>query len=460
MLRGPVPDSPRRHASFGVSRVTAFAGDMTQGFYAFRAEMDSRGNGRASELQSAGALERALRQQALVAETDGGQDNPGQPQKDTTPSTIMKEAAKAKAIGCEALYCDPGWDTNFASKIWDDRATGHAARFRRDAEERLRPQALAPHAAFRLVQPEQLSAGMFPHAPGTATATGIALRRVEAVRRGDGEAPQCPGRRGRRYFMFDGTGYNAEGPCWDPAHGHPLPLTMRGARRRHQLCSRARSTKTIPHVSIEMHDQVMGGAPYRYVPLYYGYGKNALGASPRSASTRLGLRNDVGPDGQPRRRRDASRSITTTSPTRCRSTFTSICATDNENALVFWWNASTVRYLGIGGTHTNPKLTMSHVAAMKTYMRLKPFFTAGTFYGISETVHVHRHPTDNAAVMNCFAIGNADTLKFQFDPTKVGLKADKQYKFTGDDFVKNGESYFGQVPVAADGHTLVEVTEV
>ena len=37
----------------------------------------------------------------------------------------MKEGAgKARDIGCEALYLDPGWDTQFASKIWDDARLG------------------------------------------------------------------------------------------------------------------------------------------------------------------------------------------------------------------------------------------------------------------------------------------------------------------------------------------------
>ena len=27
-------------------------------------------------------------------------------------------------MGCEALYMDPGWDTSFASKIWDEARLG------------------------------------------------------------------------------------------------------------------------------------------------------------------------------------------------------------------------------------------------------------------------------------------------------------------------------------------------
>jgi len=77
--------------------------------------------------------------------------------------------------------------------------------------------------------------------------------------------------------------------------------------------------------------------------------------------------------------------------------------TDNANALVFWWTASTCRYLGIGGrfgvkasppsvevqfAHLGigeknsppPEIWQAQKKAMQTYLRLKPFFVRGDFY--------------------------------------------------------------------------------
>jgi hypothetical protein len=133
--------------------------------------------------------------------------------------------------------------------------------------------------------------------------------------------------------------------------------------------------------------------------------------------------------------------------------------TDNDQALVFWWNASTCRYLGIGGTHADPKVNDAHFAAMKTYKRLKPFYTAGIFYGINEMVHLHRHPMDNAAVINCFSVGAPTTTSLPFDPARFGLKTGKEYKFTGATFTKTSEGLVIHVSVNSDGHTLVEITE-
>ena len=40
--------------------------------------------------------------------------------------------------------------------------------------------------------------------------------------------------------------------------------------------------------------------------------------------------------------------------------------TDNPNALVFLWNASTCRHLGIGGTYNDAAVEKAHEEAMTT----------------------------------------------------------------------------------------------
>jgi len=51
---------------FGVTRITAFEGGITEGFYAFRAEMESRGHACPKGFNPPGSLERTLRQQTVV----------------------------------------------------------------------------------------------------------------------------------------------------------------------------------------------------------------------------------------------------------------------------------------------------------------------------------------------------------------------------------------------------------
>jgi hypothetical protein len=202
--------------------------------------------------------------------------------------------------------------------------------------------------------------------------------------------------------MFDGTAYNAIDPCWDPAHGHPLPLTC--AAHVDATNSIARHVhEKYPRVSIEMHDQAVGGAPIRYVPLYYGYGPDPTGKSALGFDTIWGFEMMWNPMDDLR----SGRSILLYYYNLAYSIPLYLhidLRTDNDQAIVFWWNASTCRYLGIGGTHTDPKVNDAHFAAMKTYIRLKPHFAAGTFYGLDEMTHLHRHPTDSTAVIDCFNV--------------------------------------------------------
>jgi hypothetical protein len=105
---------------------------------------------------------------------------------------------------------------------------------------------------------------------------------------------------------------------------------------------------------------------------------------------------------------------------------------DNANALVFWWNASTIRYLGVGGKHPDEKVWQAHKDAMKTYLRLKPFFTQGEFYGLDEMIHVHTLKEKNAAVINCFNLAeNPETKTFTIDLVQVGLSPQSQYEIRG-----------------------------
>ena len=46
-----------------------------------------------------------------------------------TKAIIEKEAAKAKAYSCEALYLDPGWDTEFGTFLWGEQWLGPRTAF-------------------------------------------------------------------------------------------------------------------------------------------------------------------------------------------------------------------------------------------------------------------------------------------------------------------------------------------
>jgi len=75
---------------------------------------------------------------------------------------------------------------------------------------------------------------------------------------------------------------------------------------------------------------------------------------------------------------------------------------DNDNCLAFWWYASTVRHLGIGGKGGNEQRWEAYKRAMTEYKSLKDLYTRGLFYGVDELTHVHVLPEDGRCVVNAF----------------------------------------------------------
>jgi hypothetical protein len=255
-------------------------------------------------------------------------------------------------------------------------------------------------------------------------------------------------RDGATFFMFDGDQY--EGECWDPNHGHSVP-----ARRGEHVqgnCALARLVhEEYPNVLIEMHGPT---------PSYYGHGRASAG---RQAAGGLGYDSVWAFELMWRPMDDllSGRSIALYYYALAYGLPLYIhidLRTDNANALVFWWNASTCRHLGIGGTHEDVNAQKAHHEAMATYLRLQSFFKAGAFYGVDEMVHVHVHPTDPAAVVNCFNLEDHPVGRtIEFEPAKFGLPSGAKYDIKGGVARREADRYVVDVEIPARGHVLLEV---
>ncbi len=451
---------------FGVTRVTAFAGDWLQGFYTFRSEMEKRGHG-VPEGFNPPVHWNELYDNKLWWLPGDEQNDPAMRKKYYTLDSMKEEAAKAKAIGCEALYMDPGWDTSFGSKIWD--------------EERL-----TPYKSFTTMLEREYGLKSSLHTPLSGWCDPSSYP-VEACRLdrfgkratwnpagGFSEPVLCGASQqyvtvtadrlktlskgGAAFFMFDGTAYHEA--CWDPNHGHQVPSKLE--EHGQATCRLARMVHAdSPNVLIEMHDPALGGAPMRACPIYYGYGHCPEGE---------GVCQALGFDTvwafelmwKPMQDLTSGRSIALYYYNLAYSLPLYIhidLRTDNQNAVVFWWNASTCRHLGIGGTHPDPAVRQAQKEGMANYRRLKPYFAVGAFYGIDEQTHVHSDSKANSAVMNCFNLdGHPAKREIRFEPAKLGLSPNKSYQFSGASLSRSGDAYVGTVSIPALGHTLVEVT--
>jgi len=263
-------------------------------------------------------------------------------------------------------------------------------------------------------------------------------------------------RDGARFFMFDGTMHNGE--CWDPQHGHRVPsgraehveATNRLARLVHA---------SYPNLLIEMHDQMLGGTHLRYVPTYYGQGIGGRPEADRASGFDSVWAFELMWDPMTDLVGGHSIALYYYNLAYSLPLYLHIdLRKDNAQCLMFWWNASTCRHLGIGGTHADPGVRKAQKEAMATYRRLAAFFKAGTFYGLNEMVHVHVHPTETAAAINCFNLeDHAVNHRVEVDPGKLGLEAAVSYKFTGASARRSGNRYAFEVGVPAYGHSLVEL---
>lgn len=455
---------------FGVVRVTPFKGDRKKGFYAFRKEMASRGH-RHPDHFNPPLHWNELYDNKLFFQPNS--DAPEVRKKYYSLSDMKAAAAKAKWFGCEALYLDPGWDTNFGSKIWDRIRLGPLKNFtsmlRKDYGLKCslhtplsgwcNPTSY-PSDCYRLDRFNRRARweGQFPATKPSADyppICGASNQYVEeTLRRLDVLAAE-----GAIFFMFDGTAYHAE--CWDLHHGHPVP-----ARRQAHVDATVRLARLVhekfPDVLIEMHDPVVGGFRSHYTPVYYGHSPNpdtAEHAGTHGFDSVWAFELMWNPMDDLMSGRAIALyyySLAYSLPLYIHIDL----RTDNENALVFWWNASTCRHLGIGGTHTDPAVVNAQREAVRSYKRLKSFFTHGRFYGIDELTHVHVNANATGAVINCFNLQDMpETRAIGFSARDYGLDTRTQFQFSQGEVSGTGDLYIVRVAIAAHGHTLIEVTQ-
>ena len=309
-----------------------------------------------------------------------------------TLDSMKEEAAKAKAIGCEALYQDPGWDTTFASKIWDESRLGSYASFTAmlQRDYGLKSSLHTPLSGWCDPSSYPIEAHRLDRFGERATwdpAAGFSLPVLCGASQQyltvTNQRLHDLAKNGATFFMFDGTAYHEE--CWDPNHGHQVPSRLEEHTQATSRLARMVHTDS-PQVLIEMHDQAVGGAPMRACPIYYGYSHcpegeqfcQALGFDTVWAFELMWKPMEDLTSGR------SSLSTTTTSPIACRCTSTSTFA-------------PTIRMLSSSGGTLPPAAT----SALAERIRTRQFATRRrkawqTIVGLKRTMR----PASSLASMN------------------------------------------------------------
>jgi hypothetical protein len=435
--------APGGSFTFGVTRYEALDGDWREAYAVFRRFTESKGHVLPKGYNPPVHWNELYDNKLWWAE--GGVNAENQ-KKYYQRKDMEEEAAKARELGCECLYLDPGWDTVLGSTIW--------------AEDRLGSQ-----ESFVAMLREKYGLALALHTPLAPWSDLEGF--PEECRRMDKDGTRqkeiCPAsslymemkiarfkelcKNGAAFLMYDGSWF-LDG-CCDKSHGHSLPLT-----HDEHLDAILRIEREVhaeyPHVLIEQHDPMAGPGTVRYAPTYF------LHAKPGAFDELWGYEYmwDIMDDVTTRRAvalyyANLAYSIPIYLHIDLRK--------DNPRAMAFWWYASTCRHLGVGGKHADPATWEAHKSAMRTYLSLKRFFTQGVFHGLDEMVHVHTLPDLREAVLNVFNIENKTENKtIRFRLSDVGLP-EGAVEVEGASFTaKNGEVIL-EVSMPGASHQLVKV---
>ena len=453
--------APGERAELGVSYIVTVRGGFAEACYAFRAFLDEHG------CRFSADYDPPVHWNELYDNPEWSLGTPGRPPEPRatrpltyTKATLFEEAAKARDYSSQALYLDPGWDTDMATLRWGAEWLGDRRTFVRELAE-THGLALALHC---------------PLAPWLSyDGRGVSAWPREALRVGPDGAPiegsVCLGARqyldeaerrlaehcadGVAFLMFDGNWWG--GGCWGLDHGHAVPYTLE-AHCRASLDLAQRVHGRFPRVLIEMHDMIAGGRPTRFTPVYYKHGL------PGSYDENWGFELMW----QPLDDLTAGRA-------RALYDYNLGCNVplylhidlrdDNEHALALWWYASTCRHLGIGGTHADPRVAALQRHAMRRYRALDRYYKRGEFFGFGEEVHVHALSHEHGMVVNLFNLSDqAREIGAEIPLDRLGLDRDRWYaprpSHSSDRFDADAGTYTLARPLAPWSPAVVEVRAI
>jgi len=422
---------PGRSVVLGLNRYQTVSGDYVEGLYAMREFLDERGCRFPADYNP------PAQWNELYDSPFWDVDTPGKPDgniDDTravlyTKALMETEAAKARDYSCESLYLDPGWDSNFGTLIWGEKWLGP----RREFVDRMKKEyglglslhcPLASWMSHPVMRTNNPGVRAYPETSFRKDAEGKIL--TNSICCGSRQYLDLALRRmlescadGVGFLMFDGDWY--QGGCWNRDHGHPVPYREEDQVEAVSGLAQGVHAK-YPRVLIEMHDPIGSGSPAKFTPVYYKYG--LPGGFDENWGFELMWRpmHDL--------RAGAAKALYYYNLGCNVPAYLHVdLRDDNDHALVLWWYASTCRHLGIGGTHPNPFVAELHRREMKRYREWERFFKRGEFFGISEEIHLHVLPKENAFVANLFNLSSETrVIRGEFDLRRAkGLDLNRYY---------------------------------
>lgn len=340
-----------------------------------------------------------------------------------TKERLLKEAEKARDCGCELLYLDPGWEQAEGTTLWDEERLGAVSDLIAVLKKEYGLQ-LGFRTILRCYQDHWEQRHMVQHSGKSKEPIEWYGQRLWELCLNDQsfwqqklERISSITKHGARFLMVDEMDWR--GPCHDSEHGHSVPTAaVDHVRAVYALCRELR--RRCPELIIECHDPVWPWQTSIYVPSYFQQGFGERGAYYENWGFEY-MWDCIQDLKSGKALALYYYNLGCSIPLYLHITM----AADNDACLFFWWAASTVRHLGIGGKYghetVNPsglpphdpeKRFAAYQQQMALYRRLKPYFVRGVFHGLQENVHLHTLPNRSGGVVVMFNLTDAEqTIK-------------------------------------------------
>ncbi|MCX8053779.1 MAG: hypothetical protein N3B12_08215 [Armatimonadetes bacterium] len=382
--------APSAEFPFGKTRYQFYEGLWREGAYLFREFMAGLGHGVPEDYDPS---------IHWSSHYDIGRhhNNPYALAENYNPEMLEIEATKARDAGCDLLYLGPGWEVCEGNTTWDEARLGDPSQFVRRMKDdfglkvglRTIGRSYCDDWPGMYRRRYDGSTGFYaPYAskPFHEPCFCSQAYQEEKLRRIMKLADA-----GMSFIMLDE--FDWRGPCHDPTHGHSVPTTPDMHARAVAELARKIHEKH-PDIVIEMHDPIWPWGA-RYLPVYYLHDQEG------SFNEVWGFEFVMNPLDDLLSGKALSLfyyNLAYSLPLYLHINM----ANDNDACLAFWWYASTVRHLGIGGKQGNEARFAAYRDAMARYRSLKALYTRGVFYGPDELTHIHVLPEEGECVVNAF----------------------------------------------------------
>jgi hypothetical protein len=410
---------PGKSYSFGVSRYATYVGDYREGYYLYRNHLEANGH-KFKKDYNPPIHWNELYNLGWVAEKTGFFVN-GIEFKPYTLQQLYDEAEIAKDIGAECLYLDPGWNVKLGSEIWNEERFGTLKEFSRTIHEKYGLK-LALHLMMNFEGEDEPEEFYLISQKGVRVVADpyINLFCVCANQHWVKEKTRRLlklAKDGVDFFMFDFTDFSMFMVdyigCFNKEHCHEVP--MRRQTHAENIFKVIQNVKKEhPDILIEAHDR---GVKPRH-PLYYQHNL------PHSFDENWGFECMWNP-------------MVDLLSNRVMQLFEYNLAysiplylhinenSDNDNMLQFWWYASLVRHMGIGGLKEKGSAKYKALKhALTLYKEVKLVLARGCFFGIHTHIHLHVLGENGQAVITVYNLtSRSKRMKVELNCNRYNIQA-------------------------------------